>query len=58
MKFNCGSGGGEVVEQRPHNLEVSSLNQPGTGAFFSSPIDGRVSLIRSLKRDASLLFFL
>ena len=45
------------LEQRPHNLEVPSSNPPGARAFFSSPIDGRVSLIRSLKRGTSLLFF-
>ena len=35
---------------------LSSLNSPGAIAYFSS-INGRVSLIRSLKRGAPLLFF-
>ena len=48
-----GSGGGEWS-----NLEVPSLYPPGARAFFSSSINGRVYIIRSLKRGASLLFFL
>ena len=46
------------LEQRSHNLKVLSLNPPGARAFSSSSINNRVSLIRSLKRGASLLFFL
>ena len=46
------------LERQSHNLEVPSLNPPGARAFFSSSINGRVSLIRSLKIGASLLYFL
>ena len=46
------------LERLSRNLEVPSLNPHGARAFFSSNVNGRVSSIRSLKRDASLLFFL
>ena len=47
------------LELWPHKFEVPSSNPPGAKAFFSSSsINGRVSLIRFLKRVASLLFFL
>ena len=47
------------LEQRPRNLEVPNLSPPGARSFFySSSFNGRVSLIRSLKRDVSLLLFL
>ena len=48
------------LDQRPRNLEVPSSNPPGAWAFSSSSssINGRVFLIRSLKRGASLLCFL
>ena len=47
------------LEHQPRNLEVPTSNPPGARAFFSfSSIYSRVSLIRSLNRCASLLFFL
>ena len=48
------------LDQRPCNLEVLSSNPTGARAFSSSSssINGRVFLIRSLKRGASLLCFL
>ena len=46
----------KCLDQRSHNREGPSWNPTGARAFFSSSITGRVSLIRSLKRGASLLF--
>ena len=48
------------LEQRSFNLEVPSSNPPGNQGFFSSTssINDRVSLIWSLERGVSLLFFL
>ena len=45
------------LERWPHYLEVPSLNLPGARSFFSSSIDGRVSLIRYLKRCASYFYY-
>ena len=50
----------EWLERLSRYLEVLSSNPPGARAVFSSfsSINGRVSIIRSFKRGASLLFFL
>ena len=44
------------LERQSHNLEVLSLNPPGAKAFFTSSINGRVSLIRFLKRGIFAIF--
>ena len=46
------------LKRQSHILEVPSLNPLGARLFFSSSTNGRVSLIRSLKIGASLLYFL
>ena len=47
------------LERQPRYLEVPRSNPPGAFFIFSSSsINGIVSLIRSLKRGASLLVFL
>ena len=48
---------GLELERWSRNLEVPSSNPHDVRAFFSTSFNGRVSLIRSLKRVASLLFF-
>ena len=45
------------LEQWSRNPKVPSLNPPGARAFMSSSANGRVSLIKSFKRCASILFF-
>ena len=46
------------LERLSRNQEVPSTNPLGTRAFLSNSINGRVSLIRYLKKGASLLLFL
>ena len=64
LNLNCYPTSGQTTvvvakwsEQRSRNLEVPSSNPPGTRAFLSF-INSRASLLRSLERGASLLFFL
>ena len=38
------------LELLTYNVDVPNLNPPGARAFFSSSIDSRVSLIKTLKK--------
>ena len=64
LNLNCHPTSGQTtvvvakwLEQRSPNLDVPSSKPPGTRALLSF-ISSRVSLFTSLKRGASLLFFL
>ena len=48
----------KCLERRSYNLKAPSSDPLGAKVFFSSSINGRVSLIRALKRGGSLFFFL